>query len=345
MGFSYLGTWVLVICVGIGVAGCVVVIRQTLNLESRARKSENLKLERRSRSLFQAQNGKSSLLSPPWSSLQPPSPSASPSQPNFGVFSVPAGMALEIEGKTVYYNGSPHVVQIALKTPIYQGKKVDFSTMAQQHLGQSRPWGNFPAMDPWTGKLAVPDVIAKPILSYRAFSLTYRDRSWDVLGRLVANELELWSVNAGFGRWLPGTNKAEHHGSRLYGYDGSLVPGITTPHICPQPGEDCGFWSLHDLEHASRKLTWPSDNKYFPVTGLIQGWGRVQQHTGGYRFQYASVVALALGFANSQITAVAQDFAASCVQQICRTFDCAYVDDWKKLKEVKDAEEAKSPQA
>jgi hypothetical protein len=164
--------------------------------------------------------------------------------------------------------------------------------------------------------------VKHPIYSYRAFALRVDGRKWDVMGRVIPINPRLGAMNMGFGDWQPGVNEAVHN-------------GIQSAHVCPEPGDHCGFWSLDDLQRAYGKLAWPADNSFIPVVGVIQGWGRFQRHTEGYRFQYASVMALTVGTPNNQITGPAIEFGDRCVRDMCVRFDVPYVETHDDLQMFK----------
>jgi hypothetical protein len=170
-----------------------------------------------------------------------------------------------------------------------------------------------------------------PILSYRAFSLRYTRRAWDVMGRVIPIDPVLGPINLGFGDWHPGVNEA-HHANATSNHPNEA---------CPIAGGHCGFWSLDNLGTAAHRQVWPNNNEWIPAVAVIQGWGKFQRHTDGYRFQYASVVAMAPGDPTPGITGVAYDFGVNAVREMARQFDTIFVEDWKQLEKIKLDEEAK----
>jgi hypothetical protein len=175
-----------------------------------------------------------------------------------------------------------------------------------------------------------------PILGYRAWKLIFRSRQWDVMGKLNATGMELSPLNDGYGLWTPGVNQAMHAGRADFALIGSLAS-----HTCPEKGMQCGFWTLNDLNSAWYKQNWPPDNSWFPVAGIVQGWGKYQEHTDGYRVQYASVIALAVAAPTLFITTPALDFALISLKQLCQAWDVIYCEDAQKLRDVMETEKLK----
>jgi len=172
--------------------------------------------------------------------------------------------------------------------------------------------------------------VAHPLFSYRAFSLRFTRRVWDVMGRVIPLDPVLSPLNANFGDWHPGANEARH------GNQTSDHPG----EACPIAGGHCGFWSLDSLAGAASKQGWPVEDNWIPVVAVIQGWGKFQRHSDGYRFQFASVVAMAPGDPPA-VTGVAFDFGVAAVRAMARQYDAFFVEDWRQLKKIKDDEEVK----
>jgi hypothetical protein len=73
--------------------------------------------------------------------------------------------------------------------------------------------------------------------------------------------------------WEPGINMA-----RCQGY----------VHSAPKEDCDCGFWLKYHLEDV---LLYVPDNTVF-VFGAVNAWGRIVEHSDGFRCQYAQVIAL-----------------------------------------------------
>jgi hypothetical protein len=182
-----------------------------------------------------------------------------------------------------------------------------------------------------------------PISGYRAFRLNTSGRKWDVNGKVVASDPYLGPINESFGQWHPGVNVAEHRGTGSYKHMVVNPPlhikmGWSDNGPCPAPGEHCGFWMLHDLTTAVTKQGWQPDAMWYPVVGLIEGWGRVQEHEDGYRVQYATVVALSMvpyGAGWGEVTSVLFDFAEATLKRICMQFDVPYVQHFTELLNIK----------
>lgn len=190
--------------------------------------------------------------------------------------------------------------------------------------------------------------VDQPLVGFRAFYVRLAGREWDVMGHLRAKDVRLSAINMQFGDWRPGVNEGVHWPDQPYGAHGLAAQPGHHPHIVPASNCMCGFWSLHGLPEAIAKVRWPSKEDFaagqfthIPVVGVIQGWGRVREHLDGYRFQYASVVALTLVEPPAHVTAVAYDFAEETVRRICRQFDVPFVASFEKLVDLKLAEEQK----
>lgn len=183
-----------------------------------------------------------------------------------------------------------------------------------------------------------------PIAGFRAFRLNVNGRRWDVMGHVMPEDFYLGPINQSFGAWFPGVNVAEHCGTGRF--KGERYPSPHGNGPCPEKGEHCGFWMLHEFEATLDKVSWDPALTFYPVIGVVQGWGRVQEHEDGYRVQYASVVALAMYPYRTgiPITGPAYDFGCETLKRVCRQFDCEYVDDAYKLNQIKrklDAENEK----
>jgi hypothetical protein len=128
-----------------------------------------------------------------------------------------------------------------------------------------------------------------------------------------------------YAAWIPGRNVAECGTERTVGSWGALTitsAGTATAektHAAPDPNCRCGFNALDAWEqleikagHYGEPMTvqsyggtagystmhtpWVEGNVediFYPqVPGVAKGWGRVAIHTGGWRSQYAEIVAL-----------------------------------------------------
>lgn len=186
----------------------------------------------------------------------------------------------------------------------------------------------------------LPDKVTHPLLGFRAFYIRLAGREWDVMGRLQAKDVRLSAINMQFGDWHPGANTAVHWADQPYGLASLAAQPGHHPHVVPASNCSCGFWSLFDLADAWRKVRWPNSAElnrgeftHIPALGVIQGWGRVRQHEDGYRFEHASVVALALKGPEPHITGVAWDFAEQTARTITRRFDVPYYEDWGELND------------
>ena len=98
------------------------------------------------------------------------------------------------------------------------------------------------------------------------------------LWRLHEGALRSWAVSYD---WSPGRNLAR-----------CIGPGVSRCQDSPGPGCHCGFWGLYDpvdclMRGRYQGLGW------WPVVGLMRGWGAVALHgEEGFRSQQAAVACL-----------------------------------------------------
>jgi hypothetical protein len=74
--------------------------------------------------------------------------------------------------------------------------------------------------------------------------------------------------------WEPAVNRARCFASRAH--DGHEAPGTHCT---------CGLHALHDLDDGRLKLG-------HPTVGAIAAWGEIEVYAGGFRAEYAAVIAL-----------------------------------------------------
>jgi hypothetical protein len=310
--------------------------RRLMKWASRASKNMRARLHRRSLSLFPHQKNLIEKWTFPFRSLPPNAPQNQPSPVGapWASYSVAPNTFLTFQGPT-------GTAQYQNNTPYYQVVRVDMTTNQVSVVTppQKHPW-QYGSDRPLLRGEKPKDVLEvnHPLLGYRAFQLRYARRIWDVMGRVIPLDPVLGSLNIPYGEWHPGVNEARHNGAGGHAYMGA---GHILEGSCPVPNGQCGFWSLDDLNAAVAKQRWPETNEWIPVVGLIQGWGRFQRHSDGYRFQYASVIAMSVGVPNEGVTGPAYDFGVAAVREMARQFDAFFVERNADLIKIKTNEEAK----
>lgn len=119
-----------------------------------------------------------------------------------------------------------------------------------------------------------------PVIGFRAWIIhPVQDRSGTKF------HLELLPLNAGFGEWTPGTNKAVCKRLELP-LVGVNPVDLSAIHYPAEPGCGCGFWIKDSIKGATRYRS-----VGLGVLGVAMGWGRVQAHQDGWRCEYATPLA------------------------------------------------------
>lgn len=148
--------------------------------------------------------------------------------------------------------------------------------------------------------------------------------------------LTLGSTGIG-GEWEPGVNEAvckrdyeaeRQHNMQMQMMRMGSLSGTSTGydryrpppwyqrfHAAPHPGCDCGFYAVHELDHANR---W---NGTQSILGAVTAWGRMEIHREGFRAQYIQPVLLALP------EEVAKDYpyAAELLRECAARYGCGIV--------------------
>lgn len=120
----------------------------------------------------------------------------------------------------------------------------------------------------------VPDLI-QAVVGYRAWAV---DRD----GWLLP-----FSLAAISGPWRPGINHAVCHYAKWQGANGTAV---RESHAAPHPRCMCGLYGLAD----ARDPRLPRSDMHL-VVGAIGAWGDLEVHRSGFRAEFATVLALAVG--------------------------------------------------
>jgi len=158
-----------------------------------------------------------------------------------------------------------------------------------------------PSEEPTGAHVVIPDS-ATPVYGFRLWTIER------VMAKLLGT----------YGPWTVGRNEARCESSLTPGYPMITTTSSTTTtkaHPAPDPSCRCGFNALDTWEHLELKAghyggpqvvtfggtstTYPAwvegnveDILYPQVPGVAKGWGRVAIHTGGWRSQFAEIVAL-----------------------------------------------------